>query len=289
MVIAALIAPPLLLYAFSIFIPIGLSMVQSLTDASSMNPGSAKMIGFANYGKILIQDHTFWVSTLHAVILGACYVFLQHPLAILTAVLVDKTKARTDRVLRTIFFLPGVISIAVTTMMWKNLYNQQYGLANQLLKLFGLGRFQTDWLGNPHTAFPALLLMILWQGFSMGFLLYYSGVKRIPADIYEAASIDGASGFRLAWQITVPLLSPIIRIAVTMGVVNALKTMEAVYISTSGGPGDQTEFVADYMYRVAFQNYQWGYANALAVTFLVMCLITAGILNKALRRDVGEF
>jgi raffinose/stachyose/melibiose transport system permease protein len=153
----------------------------------------------------------------------------------------------------------------------------------------GLENLQTDWLGNPNTAFPALLLMILWQGFGMGFLLYYTGLKRIPDEIYESAKIDGASGIYMSIKITVPLLRPIIRVAVTLGMVNALKTMEVVYISTEGGPGNKTEFLANYLYGIAFKNYQWGYANALAITFLVICLATAGVFNKLLKKDVGEF
>lgn len=287
-ILASILLPALLLYAFTIFVPICYSAMQSVTNASSMNTETL-YVGFENYRKILFDDKTFWNSILHAVILGLCYIFIQHPIAILSAILICRLKPKAETFFRIVFFLPAVISLVVTTMMWKNIYNQIFGLLNQFLKFIGLARLQTDWLGNPRTAFPALLIMILWQGFGMGFLLYYAGIKRIPGDIYEAARVDGASGFRLAWHITVPLLSPVMRVAMTMGVINALKTMEAVYISTNGGPGDKTQFVANYMYRVAFQNYQWGYANALAITFVLICLAVTLILNHALKRDVGEF
>jgi raffinose/stachyose/melibiose transport system permease protein len=287
-VITSLLLPGILLYVFAIFLPIGMSFFTSLTNMTSMNYGTSKMIGFANYWNIFFHDQTFWVSTLHAVILGLAYALLQHPIAIMFAVMIDKIGAKMEKVFRTILFLPAVISIVVTTMMWKNVFNQQFGLFNKILGSIGLGTLQRDWLGDPNTAFPTLLFIMLWQGFGMGFLLYYSGLKGIPTELYEAARIDGAGGLKLFTKITIPLLAPIIRIAVTLGMVNALKQMEVIYISTSGGPGDRTEFLANYLYRIAFQNLQFGYANALSITFVVFCLLTAFVFNKLLKKDIGE-
>jgi raffinose/stachyose/melibiose transport system permease protein len=287
-VITSLLLPGIVLYGFAIFLPIAISLFSSLTNMTSMNYGTAKTVGFLNYWNIFFNDKTFWVSTMHAVILGLCYALIQHPIAILSALLLDKIGGKREKVLRTIYFLPAVISVVVTTMMWKNIVNQQFGLFNKILSSIGLGAFQHDWLGDPNTAFPTILFIILWQGFGMGFLLYYSGIKGIPAELYEAAKIDGASGLKLYTKITIPLLSPIIRVAVTLGMVNALKQMEVIYISTSGGPGDRTEFLANYLYRIAFQNMQFGYANALSITFVVLCLLTAFIFNKLLQKDIGE-
>jgi raffinose/stachyose/melibiose transport system permease protein len=287
-VITSLLLPGILLYGFAIFLPIGISFLSSLTNMTSMNYGTSRMVGFENYWNIFFNDKTFWVATLHAVILGLSYALLQHPVAIISAVIIDKIGGKKEKVLRTIYFLPAVISVVVTTMMWKNIFNQQFGLFNKILASTGLGAFQRDWLGDPCTAFPTLLFIMLWQGFGMGFLLYYSGIKGIPTELYEAAKIDGASGIKLYTQITIPLLSPIIRVAVTLGMVNALKQMEVIYISTSGGPGNKTEFLANYLYRIAFQNMQFGYANALSITFVIFCLITAFLFNKLLQKDIGE-
>ena len=111
-------------------------------------------------------------------------------------------------------------------------------------------------------------------------LIYYTGVKNIDPVMYEAASIDGASGATTFFKITLPLMKPVIQVNVTMAIISALKQMETVYLLTAGGPGNETQFLASYLYKQAFNSYKYGYGNAISVVFIIICLVATVVLNK---------
>ncbi|MFD1905301.1 carbohydrate ABC transporter permease [Paenibacillus rhizoplanae] len=143
--------------------------------------------------------------------------------------------------------------------------------------------------GDSSTALISMLFILIWAGFGWGLLFYYAGLKGIPDDLYEAASLDGASGFRLHWRITVPLLSPVITVQITLAMITALKQMETVFLTTNGGPGDSTQFLAVYLYNKAFSASQYGYANAISILFIIVCLLATYLSNKLTRSDATEF
>jgi raffinose/stachyose/melibiose transport system permease protein len=129
----------------------------------------------------------------------------------------------------------------------------------------------------------------MWQGFGWGMLIYYAGLKGIPEEMYEAAEIDGADGIKLYTRITLPLIQPVIRVNVTLAVISALKQMETIYLTTNGGPGNSSQFLANYLYIKAFTSYQYGYGNAISVLFVVVCLLVTFILNKLLKQEIIEY
>ena len=125
-----------------------------------------------------------------------------------------------------------------------------------------------------------MLVVLIWHGFGWGMLIYYTGVKNIDPVMYEAAAIDGATGATTFFRITLPLMKPVIQVNVTMAIISALKQMETVYLLTSGGPGNETQFMASYLYKQAFSSYKYGYGNAISVVFIIICLVSTVILNK---------
>jgi len=283
LVIVSLLLPGMLLFAFAVIIPIIYSVFLGSTDWAGI--GKANFVGLKNYIEILTDDKIFYKSIFNALLLAVVLVLIQHPIAIFLAALVDKIGGTFEKVFRTVFFIPCVISIVVTSKMWVSFLDPQYGVINKILKLIGLGRFTTAWLSNPDTAIWAIILIVMWQGFGWAFLLYYSGLKGISSEMYEAARIDGANPFQVYIRVVIPLIRPIMKVAMLIAIISAFKQMETVFLTTNGGPGGTTQFVANYLYITAFNSYEYGYANAISVIFVLICLIVTGSFNKFFKTD----
>ncbi|MDF2513188.1 MAG: binding-protein-dependent transport system inner rane component [Herbinix sp.] len=275
-IILSLVAPGILTFVAAILAPICLSVYYSLTDFSGM--GSADFIGLENY-IALVQDGAFWTALLNSIFLAVGFIVIQHPLAIITAAILDKLQGRAEGVFRCIYFIPNVISVAIIAYLWKFIYNPSFGLLNNILHFFG---YQEDvnWLGSGN-AIWSVLIVLIWHGFGWGMLIYYTGIKNIDPVLYEAASIDGANARVSFFRITLPLMKPVIQVNVTLAIIAALKQMETVYLLTNGGPGNETQFLANYLYKQAFSSFKYGYGNAISVVFIIICLTATVLLNKA--------
>ncbi|MEK3716442.1 carbohydrate ABC transporter permease [Paenibacillus sp. FSL R7-0333] len=288
MAIFLFVFPGILLFALTFLVPIILSAYYSFRDTLSPGTPSA-FIGFANYTELLFHDSRFWLALRNAVLLGLGFILIQHPIAIFFAIMLDRLGGKAEKWFRTIFFIPCVISVVVISKMWLSLLDPTFGAFNKMLDSLGLGFLKHAWLGDSSTALVSMLFILIWAGFGWGLLFYYAGLKGIPDDMYEAASLDGASGFRLHWRITVPLLSPVITVQITLAMITALKQMETVFLTTNGGPGDSTQFLAVYLYNKAFSASQYGYANAISILFIIVCLLATYLSNKLTRSDATEF
>lgn len=274
-IIFSLVLPGLLLFLFAILAPICLSVYYGFTDYSGM--GSFNFIGLNNY-KELMQDKAFWTSMRNSLLLAIGFICVQHPLAMIVAAVLDKLGGRAEGFFRCVYFIPNVISVAVIAYLWKFIYNPDFGLFNNVIKAFG-GKGNINWFSTEN-AIWSVLLVLIWHGFGWGMLIYYTGIKNIDPTLYEAAEIDGADKKTTFLKITLPLMKPVIQVNVTMAVISALKQMETVYLLTNGGPGDSTQFAANYLYQQAFKAYKYGYGNAIGVVFIIICLIATVLLNK---------
>lgn len=274
-VIASLVLPGILTFLLAILAPICLSVYYSFTDFSGM--GEAVFNGLDNY-KEMFRDEGFWISLRNSLLLAAGFICIQHPLAMITAAILDKMQNKAEGFFRCVYFIPNVISVAVIAYLWKFIYNPNFGLLNNILKLFGF-KGQVNWLGSG-TAIWSVLIVLIWHGFGWGMLIYYTGIKNIDPVLYEAAAIDGATGGQAFLRVTLPLMKPVIQVNVTMAVISALKQMETVYLLTNGGPGNQTQFMANYLYKQAFNSFRYGYGNTISVAFIVICLVATVVLNK---------
>lgn len=274
-IIFSLVLPGLLLFLFAILAPICLSVYYGFTDYSGM--GSFDFIGLDNY-KELMQDKAFWTSMRNSLLLAIGFICIQHPLAMIVAAILDKLGGRAEGFFRCVYFIPNVISVAVIAYLWKFIYNPDFGLFNNVIKAFG-GKGDINWFSTEN-AIWSVLLVLIWHGFGWGMLIYYTGIKNIDPTLYEAAEIDGANKKTAFLKITLPLMKPVIQVNVTMAVISALKQMETVYLLTNGGPGDSTQFAANYLYQQAFKAYKYGYGNAIGVVFIIICLIVTVFLNK---------
>ena len=277
LVIIVLITPGLLTFLFAILVPILLNIYYSLTDWSGL--GAYTYIGWANYVE-LMNDSIFWLSLRNAFLLAAGFIIIQHPLAILTAVILDRMQNRAEGFFKVVYFIPNVISVAVIASLWRFIYNPNFGLLNNIIAFFG-GQGDTNWLGAG-TVLPAVLVVLIWHGFGWGMLIYYTGIKSIDPILYEAAAIDGANASQTFFRITLPQMKPVIQVNVTLAIIAALKQMETVFLLTPrGGPGNQTQFVAAYLYEQGFLSQRFSYGSTISVIFIIICLVATVILNKA--------
>lgn len=274
-VIFSLVLPGILVFLFAILAPICLSVYYGFTDYSGM--GVAKWVGLENY-KTLATDKAFWMSMRNSLYLAIGFICIQHPIAIIVAAVLDKLQGKAEGFFRCVYFIPNVISVAVIAYLWKFIYNPDFGLLNNILKMFGYTG-KINWFSTEN-AIWSVLIVLIWHGFGWGMLIYYTGIKNIDPVLYEAAAIDGATQGTTFLKITLPLMKPVIQVNVTMAVISALKQMETVYLLTNGGPGNSTQFAANYLYQQAFKAFKYGYGNAIGVIFIIICLIATVLLNK---------
>lgn len=281
LIILLLVSPGLIFFFAAVLFPIFKSVYYGMTDWKGI--GTFHFVGMDNFVTVLTKDKVFGESLLHAATLALLTVTLQHPIALFFAIVADKLGGKKETFFRAVFFIPCVISIVVIAKMWSGMFNADYGLVNTLLRLLGLDALRQDWLGNYHIALYSVVFVIMWVGFGYAFLIYYSGIKGIPEELYEAGIIDGFNGWQQFRYITLPLLKPVIWVNVTLAIVSSLKQMEPIYLMTNGGPGSTTQFVANYLYVEAFNAKKYGYANAISAVFVVVCLIVTVLLQRAFR------
>lgn len=229
---------------------------------------SAKWVGFEQYTKLFADDR-FWLALYNT----SYYVFLGVPLHLLMALLAAlaiNLELRGIRIYRTLFYVPSLTPVVANSILWVWIFHPQWGLANSFLERFGIEGLY--WLQDPRLAKPALIIMSFWSiGGQMVILL--AGLKGIPAALYEAADIDGATVWQRFWRITLPLLTPALFFNFIIAIIGAFQVFTQAYIMTDGGPNYSTLFYLLYLYRAAFENFRMGYASAMAWVLFVIVLI----------------
>jgi multiple sugar transport system permease protein len=272
-------APFILGFLIFTLYPIVSSFYYSFTDYNLMDP--PRWIGLGNYSKMLQDDDKIFKSLKVTLI----YVFGSVPLRLAFALLVAlmlNTASRAVRFYRSAYYLPSLIggSVAVS-IMWSQIFGEK-GLLNSALGVIGI-HTNTNWIGNPGSALWTLVALSVWQ-FGSSMLIFLAGLKNIPATYYEAASVDGAGALRRFFNITLPLLSPIILFNLIMQTISAFMTFTPAYIISrgEGGPLDSTLLYSLYLYRRAFQFFEMGYASAMAwVILIIIGLITLAIFKSS--------
>lgn len=231
--------------------------------------GKMSFIGMDNYQRLL-GDEVFRQSLINTFLWGAAAIFIHIPLAILLAIILSK-KVKGYKFFRTVFLFPNFISTLAMSLMWVFIYNSKFGMLNWTLDKIGLGEWQHNWLGEIQTAFPAMVgSWIFYVGIFM--VIFMAFISTIDKSIYEAARIDGANTFQMERYITLPLMKPSIVAGILLAITFTLKNFEAPFVMTNGGPINATMVISLDIYKRILE-YQYGYANALAVM-----LILAGAL-----------
>lgn len=262
---------------FLIFLlfPILVSLVLSFTDfglANLANPLNLHFIGFQNYAK-LAHDQTFLttaVNTLYVVVVG---VPLNVGLALLIAIGVNRGVSYVKAIFRLGYYLPVVTSIVAIGVVWRFLLAPDAGLINNLLRLVGI--HGPDWLGNPVTAMPSIITVVVWRNVGYAMVIFLAGLQGIDKTLYEASEIDGAGAFARFRYITIPMLRPVLLFVTVITSIGFLQVFQEPFVMTQGGPLNKTLTVSYYLYQQGFNFFNLGYASAMAyVLFLAIVVLT---------------
>lgn len=266
------IIPAIVTLLIFLFLPIFSSFLFSLTNwnvYSFSDLSNLRFIGFGNY-ITLFQDKIFWQALLNTMIFSIVGIPLNIILALFLAVIIDKKYIQNKAVFRAGYFMPVVTTLVAVAIVWKWLYNPQYGLVNYLIGFIGIDK-QT-WLSSPSLALPSLIIMSVWKNFGYNMVIILAGLQTIPASLYEAASVDGADAWQSFRHITFPSLKPTLFFVMIMTTIGSLQFFAEPYIMTKGGPLNKTISMVMYMYNQGFKFFKFGYGTAIAYV-LFMCIL----------------
>lgn len=272
-----LMIPGIFLIIFTLLPTIG-AVGLSFTDYNVFTP--SKWVGGQNYAKIL-HDAKFWSAIKNTIYYWLLVTPALTIFSILLAVLVNRD-VKGVSVYRLIYYFPVLISVVVTAMLWKWMF-QEDGIINYLLHLFGVA--PKAWLTSRNLVIPSLAIVTIWQGLGYYMLFYLAGLQSIPNDLYEAADIEGAGFWKKQWYVTIPLLRPVIFFVAVVSTMSAFKEFTLMLTMTNGGPIGASTTVVFLVFEKAFEQLQMGYASAIScILFLIILLIT--LLNqKVLDKD----
>ncbi len=248
--------------------------------------GERPFVGLKNYLD-LIEDGTFWGAlwfTIRYTLIVTPSIFLP---ALGLALLVNE-RLRGVSVFRTAYFVPYVIAFATTSLMWKWIYNEVFGLLNYVLLTLGLIDQPVSWLGVSSTALISIVVAVAWKTVGLNMILLLAGIQAIPGDLYEAAAIDGAGAWQRFLRITLPLLRPTMAMALTVSVIGSFLAFDQFYIMTGGGPGYDTTPIVMWIYRTSFQFFQMGSGAAMSFVLLAVLALLSYTQTRVLR-NVTEY
>lgn len=262
-------------------IPIVSSLYLSFTEWDLF--GSPEWVGLSNYISIF-KSNDFWKALLHTAYFIAGYLPLVIVLSLSAAMLLNK-KLKGVTFFRFVYFLPVISSWVAVSMIWKWLFNPEYGLINYMLSLIGIAG--PAWLQDPQWAMPAIIITSVWKDIGFVMVMFLAGLQGIPDDYYEAADLDGANGWQKFFKITLPLLSPTTFFVLIISLINSFQVFDQVWIMTQGGPAGATGVLVEQIYRNAFRYYKMGYASALSWVLFGIIFLFTYIQMKLQRRWVG--
>lgn len=266
----AFLLPSIAAFLAFILFPVIVSFALAFTHWDILTP--PRFTGLQNYAYLFSKDVLFrkvvWNTIYYSVVSVPLGIFCSLGLAIAL-----NQKIRGKVVYRTLYFLPVVSSIVAVSIVWRWIYQGDWGLLNYLLTFFGIAR--QNWLYDTNLAMPAVIFMSVWKGLGYNMVLFLAGLQGIPEVYYEAAKIDGARGWHTFRHITIPLLSPVTLFVLITTVINSFQVFASIYVMTQAGPLDATNVIVYYLYYTAFQNLQMGYAAAIGwVLFAFLFLFT---------------
>lgn len=271
--------PGLVVLIAIIIFPLLFTIRVSFSSWDVFQPG-LDYIGGRNFARVF-EDTRFWESLLRLSVLSVSSVLLQYVLGFALALAVWR-EIRFRRFFRVLFLVPMMTTPVVMSVIWRTIFHESLGPANDILQAIGLGT--VPWLSTGTAAFISVLIVEVWQWTPFMFLLLLAGLVSLPREPYLAAAIDGAGPIRTFLQVTFPLMAPITIGALIIRLIEASKIMETVYVMTSGGPGTATETSSYYIYIRGLRDFQIGYSAALSLTYLVIMIVSLTIIAKVLAR-----
>ena len=282
LLIGLFLAPTVIGLGLFTFLPILASVVLAFFSWDIITP--PRFVGLENFADIA-ADPTIRVSFLNTIGFVVVSVTLQLAVALVLAVLVNtRMPGLLKSFFRSVLFFPLVLSAASVSIIMGYLFNENFGLVNHVLNLLGMA--DVPWLTSTHGAMIVVILVYVWQNFGFSFLLFLGGLSSIPKEVYEAAQVDGATGWKQFWRITFPLVSPTTLVASVMAIISALQIFDQPYVLTRGGPGDSTRTAVMVIYESAFKQLEFGRASAIGIVLTVVIMLVTAVQFRLSRRFV---
>jgi multiple sugar transport system permease protein len=272
----------LALFLLMIF-PVVYTLWMSLHEwfVSSVTPPA--FVGLKNYIDILTRDERFWQAVLRTFYFTVLAVAVQTVLGVAIALVFNREFAGKG-IVRTLFLFPMVATPVAIALVWMMMFNPTLGILNYFLQALGLN--PALWIASERTVIPSLALVDTWQWTPFITLIVLAGLSALPHEPFEAALIDGASGWQTFWKRTLPLLRPTIMVAVLFRTIDALKTFDIIYVMTQGGPGNASETLNVYIFQTGFSYFHMGYASSLLVILFAIVMFISLVLTRARRAPV---
>jgi multiple sugar transport system permease protein len=278
------VAPALVLIGIFFFLPVAASLLLSITDFdiyAIASLGNVRFVWFRNYID-LMNNAVFWTAVRNTFYFALVGGPLTVAVSLVAALLINARAVRGKTFFRTIYFVPFVTTLVAVAIVWRYLYNPQYGLLNYALGFAGIGPI--DWLGDPRWAMPAIILLAVWKNFGYNMLIFIAGLQNIPAELYEAAELDGAGPLRRFRHVTLPMLAPTFLFVGVITMIGYFQLFAEPYVMTSGGPLRATTSLVLLMYEEGFRWWRMGVAASVAfVLFLIILAWT--LLQFRLQRE----
>ena len=277
-----LLSPAVLATLALVFLPMLQALVTSLQHHILWKPRELRFVGLDNYVAVA-QDSVAWSSLGRTLLWIGITVPFQLLLGLAAALLLNQ-RFWWRGLARSLILIPWALPSVVIALMWSWMYQPQVGLFNDLLLRVGLVGEAVPWLAQPGTALYAIILALVWQGFPFFAIMILAGLQAIPAALYEAAAIDGATPWQLFWEVTLPGLKGVLVTAVMLRLIWVANSIDVILVMTGGGPGYATHTLPLYAFKRTYGSMDFGYGSALAVTFSLLLL---GLIALYLRR-VGK-
>lgn len=268
------ILPTLAFFLAFVAYPFFRAITISMTEWAGYD--QPRYVGLRNFIN-MAHDRIFWIALRNSLLFTVATTVLQTVIPLLVAVLLAQ-RWHWDQVVRTALFLPVIISMVVASLLWRMIYDPNFGVLNSALKAIGLSSLAHPWLADTHTVMPAIIIVSLWKSLGFYMVIFYAGLQAIPLDLYEVASLDGANGWQKLLHVTAPMLWPVTTVVMVINIIGGIKVFDVIYVMTTGGPNHASEVLGTYLYVTAFGatgggSPSSGYAAAVGVVILVLSMI----------------
>ena len=266
-----LIAPAMVVILFTIVYPFFYNVVLSFSNMSLRNFQDWQITGFQNYAQV-VTETKFFIVLLKTIIWTVVCVFFHVAFGLLLAVMLNGP-VKGKSIYRVLLILPWAIPSYITALTWRGMFDYEYGAVNLIANQY-LGLPIVNWLGDSTNAFIACIVTNIWLGFPFMMVIALGGMQGIPGELYEAARMDRVSRWKQFWNITLPMLKPVLIPAITLGSIWTFNNLNVIWLVSNGGePSDQTHILVSYVYKAVFNLYQYGYGAALSMVIFFLLLV----------------
>lgn len=279
--IVLFVLPALIVYLVWVIYPIISAMWMSTLKADTLH--SSHFAGFENYISVF-KSTLFWKSmkisfvfiiftTLFQVILGFLYGYLVY------------LQPKGYRIYKILLFVPNVLPSVATGFIWSYIYSPSMGVLKPIMEALGLGQYYISPIADPKLALAAIIFAQVWSGLGVQVILFNSGFMNIPSEVIESARLDGATGWKMIKTMVIPMSWDITKMVIILQTIGALRSFDLIYVMTAGGPNHSTEVLPMHLFVNAFQNFNLGYGNVIAVILFVLAMIITMVMRKVMERD----